>query len=264
MKLPLLNRDPRKLATRTVARARRAFEAATPRLAVAGAFRSGTNLAKHLLELNFEVEVMFSRWSWKHMPPPTLVGEEGHAIPDCPIIVVTRHPLTLNPALYDFWGRRRPELDRGASLSEFIRKEFIVYDSTFGGKGPHYMFPTPTDYWSQFHYAYCHWRAFADRIAFVRYEAMAADPDAALGRVAERFRVRRRNGRRIELPAESVLPSSDARGASLGETFKARQATLSQEDRAFIIGRMHPAVMARLGYDAPGTAPEDAAAAASP
>lgn len=215
---------------------------------VVGVFRSGTNLLKTVLEEHFKVKVVFSKWSWKHgLPTTRYIGRE-HFSPPVPVIVISKDPIALNESLYNFWQRRRPELNVGKNISEFIQREFIVYDSSSGSRAPHYIFNTPTDYWNQFHYAYANWPDIQDRLTFLRYEDLVSDTDATLSRLAETAQLRRRLPGPISLPKRAIMPSKDFRGSSMGEIFVRKETILLEDDIRFIRERMHPAVTKRLGY----------------
>lgn len=216
---------------------------------VNGTFRSGTNLLKMLLQEHYHVRVVFSKWWWKHgLPPTRIVGREPF-IPPAPIVVISKHPRLLNPSMYHFWKRRRPELDAGATLSDFIRRDLIVYDKSREMLSPKYVFSTPTEYWNQYHYAYLNWRAVADRIRFLQYEDLLRAPDEALESVADAFQLRRRRNDRVTLPERRLGTSSDRnREPGLeGEPFTS-EAQLSEADALFVYQRMRADVATGLGY----------------
>jgi hypothetical protein len=216
---------------------------------VNGTFRSGTNLLKMMLQDYYNVSVVFSKWWWKHGLPPTHVVGRAPLLPPAPIVVVAKHPTRLNPSLYRFWQRRRPELDRGETLSEFIRREFIVYDQSREVLSPKYVFPTPTDYWNQYHYAYLNWKGVADRICFLQYERLVQAPQEALEGVADAIRLTRRNATRIALPERRLATSSDRnRAAALENEAFTTAPELAPDDARFVTRRMRADLAARLGY----------------
>jgi len=216
---------------------------------VNGTFRSGTNLLKLMLQDYYRVSVVFSKWWWKHGLPPTHVVGREPLLPPAPIVVVAKHPALLNPSLYRFWKRRRPELDAGATLSEFIRREFIVYEQSRDVLSPKYVFPTPTDYWNQYHYAYLNWKGAADRIHFVQYERLVRAPQEAVEAIADVVGLARRNTDRIAPPERRLATSSDRqRTPTLTDEALTLEPELAPADARFIAERMRADVAAGLGY----------------
>lgn len=215
---------------------------------VVGTFRSGTNLLKWLLQEHYRVKVVFSKWFWKHGVPPTRMFARTHLSPPVPIIVLSKDPVAHNLSLYRFWKARRPELDVGRNISEFVRKELIVYDSSYGARAPHYLFNTPTDYWNQFNYAYLNWPDISGRVHFVRYDELAAETESALATIADRYKLRRRSSGRIVLPDHEIMPSPDRGLMTTGEPVAQGREMLPEDDVKFILSRAHAGVAAALGY----------------
>ncbi len=214
---------------------------------VVGTFRSGTNLLKFMLEENFYAEVVFSEWFWKHSVPPTSVL---CPIPDSvPIVVVTKAPIPLNASLYNFWKIRRPELDCGSSISDFIRKRFLVYDNTGGLIKPKYAFPSPTDYWNQYHFSWLNWAEVNDRLFFLQLEKLRLDTSLELEAIAKKLKLRRRTDRQIVLPNTPAIPSRDGERSHLGQLDQAFREHLTDDDVTFITNRVYQDVAHKLGYN---------------
>ncbi len=218
----------------------------TPKVMVAGTFRSGTNLLKHLFSENYRTDVVFSRWFWKHGLPPTQIKKP---IPDrVPIVVITKNPIALNISLYRFWQIRRPELSVGRSISEFVRKPLIVYDNSNKCRDPQYIFTTPTDYWNQFHHAWIYWKDVDDRRLFVSYEDLVRDPDAVMRSIAARIGLERKSDSAISLPEKPVGPTRDGSPTSLGELRDNPTELLTEADVRTIKDLVNEDVERRLGY----------------
>ncbi|MGY6695791.1 MAG: hypothetical protein ACXIUW_07150 [Roseinatronobacter sp.] len=225
-----------------------------PTIMVVGTFRSGTNLMKHVLETYFHARVVFSEWFWKHGVPPTALKTP---VPrHVPIITVTKDPVALNESLYAFWRKRRPELDIGRNLSEFVQRPFIVYDNTGGLNNPQYLFATPTDYWNQYHFSWTHWAEIAPRHDLVRIEAFQADPAGVLAPIVARIGLRARDAGPISLPRAPVRSSQDIGNTRLDHPRPQSSATpahddrerLSPEDKAVIRRLVNREIAHRLGY----------------
>ncbi len=213
---------------------------------VVGAFRSGTNLMKHLLETHYSVDVVFSRWFWKHGLPPT---RRRSPIPRrVPIVVMTRNPVDLNLSLYNFWCQRRPTLIGDASIGEFVRSPLIVNDPSRGARSPFYRFASPTDYWNALHHAWMHWPQVEEQRIFVKLEDLGDAPAGTLERVAGRFALAQRAASPIRLPAGAIQPTSDGERTRPGAPPPRAETALSEADRLFIRQAAAPEVMARLEY----------------
>ena len=211
---------------------------------VVGTFRSGTNVTKHSLEHAYKTEVVYNRWFWKHGVPPTGLPRP---IPDhVPVLVMSKDPIDFNRSLYRFWKARRPELDTGNSLSEFIRRELIVYDNTRGLHHPKYRFHSPTDYWNHFYFSWLNWQQIENQRIFVRCEALMADPKATLISVAERYDLERRPGTEIQIPERRV-------GPEVKPEFRNLDTHLSEEDVSFVKANVDKGIARALGYDEYGT-----------
>jgi hypothetical protein len=217
---------------------------------VAGPFRSGTNLMKYYLDESGGVEVVFSQWFWKHGLPPST---EEVAIPDTvPIAIMARDPEQLNISLFKFWKKRRPELDAGHNISEFIRKPLIVYDNTGGNVRPKYYFSSPTDYWNQFYYAWINWLQIDARRMFIKLEDLHAAPESVISSFVD-FASLDRKRKNISPPDFYLSASPDGRRVNAAtaafEKGRKEEIILGDEDRAAIAVKVNPEIAEALGYD---------------
>jgi hypothetical protein len=217
------------------------------KILIVGTFRSGTNLLKFVLEQHFHTDVLFSEWFWKHGVPPTSVMYPTPI--SVPIVVVTKDPIAFNASAYNFWKTRRPELDCGRSISEFVRRRFIVYDNTGGLIKPKYAFPCPTDYWNQYHFSWLNWAEVSERLFFVQLEKLRSDPNREVEALASKLDLQRRDGGQIELPNTPVIPSQDGQRALLGQLAHDMREHLTDDDVAFIDSKVYQDVAQQLGYN---------------
>ena len=219
---------------------------AAPDVLVVGAFRSGTNLMKHLLEHGFNVKCSFNAWGWKHALAPTLVSQStpGHLFPALPLIVMVKEPVQQNVSLFNHWARTRPSLVGQRTFSQFIRSELLVHDNSFGGRGPRYLFPTPTDYWNQFYFSYLFWEDIASRRQLVRLEALESDPASVLTHLERTFSLVRRPGFEPTIPRNKLMPSPDGRPTQTHPEQRHSVAIeVGADDRSFIASRLSPVVL---------------------
>jgi hypothetical protein len=168
---------------------------------------------------------------------------------DVPIVVMTKEPVSLNESLYNFWKKRRPELDLGQDISEFIRRRLFVYDNTGGLVRPKYVFPTPTDYWNQYHFSWTNWEEVRPRLFFMQLEKLKFSPDREVGALARKLDLSRKKDAKIALPREAVGPSQDSRASRLKALEQADRERLAEADIMFIKSRIYTDVAQVLGYD---------------
>ena len=208
---------------------------------VVGTFRSGTNAMKACLEKYFDVEVTFNEWFWKHGVPPT--GIQCTVPVTVPIVVMVKSPYSFHESLYPFWLHRRPNLDAGQNVSEFARKELVVFDVSGGNLGrPKYWYSCPADYWSHFYYAWLSWSEVKHRCVFVRYEDLSLATEVEILKLAVAFKLERKNFAPISLPAERVGPEvpTDRKG----EKFM-----LNSGAKEWIARKFNSAVLRTFRYD---------------
>ncbi|UWQ16045.1 hypothetical protein K3556_15795 (plasmid) [Aliiroseovarius sp. M344] len=207
---------------------------------VVGTFRSGTNLAAHMLNEYYHSDAVFSEWFWKHGVPPTQIK--------CPlpkqvhILVLSKDPLKLNASLYRFWLEKRPELDAGDNISEFIRRRFIVYDNTGGNVRPRYYYSSPTEYWNQFYYSWLNWPEVQGRVHFLRLSDMLVDPGQHLGKFAQAAGLKQVDPGTVMLPTRPIGPTPEANKRD--ECFN-----LKPGDTEWITQHTDSEIAKALGYD---------------
>ena len=211
------------------------------KILLVGTFRSGTNAMRACLENHYDVEVTFNEWFWKHGPPPTGIQ---HSIPlDVAIIVMSKSPEAFHESLYPFWLYRRPNLDAGPSVSEFARRELIVYDVSGGHhERQKYWYRYPIDYWNQFYFSWLSWLEVKSRCRFVRCEDLERSTDATVRAVGECFGLTQRSSEMsIALPAKRV-------GPHVPTSRKGDQFILNAVARSWIREQANSAVLNALGY----------------
>lgn len=207
---------------------------------VVGTFRSGTNAMKACLERYFHTEVTFNEWFWKHGSPPT--GIQCQVPTNVPIVIMSKSPSAFVQSLYPFWIHRRPNLDAGRTISEFIRKELLVYDNSGGNHGrPKYWFRSPVDYWNHYYYSWLGWEEVRLRGLFVRYKDVARSTETEVSKVAAKIGLSRRVGGPIMLPQERVGPHVPT--TREGERFR-----LTEDDLDWIRQNASSRVALSLGY----------------
>jgi hypothetical protein len=150
-----------------------------------GAFRSGTNYVRALLELNYNVTVVANSGGWKHAPvPATFDRDHGW-----PIVGVVKDPYSW---LVSLWRHADGSVhfECGGTWRHFLREPITI---THAGKSevPLYRFASPVDYWNAMA---VNLLSIRDRASVVRYEDALADPVLVCKHLAGQFGLTPREG----------------------------------------------------------------------
>ena len=146
---------------------------------VMGVPRSGTNLAKYLLERHLGVPVVFDQGFWKHGIFPALMNGRDIQYGDLPIIVMSKDPVS---QLLSWFRLARTDtiFEPNRNLGAFLSKPFAVrQDFTEPGR-MEYRFRSPADYWNQFYFAMDALRRAGAPVHFVSYEHLVSCPALSL------------------------------------------------------------------------------------
>jgi hypothetical protein len=156
-----------------------------PVLGLFGAFRSGTNYAKALLELNYEVVVSARRAGWKHAPVPGLLRGAALVLPGDGVLGVVKHPLSWLVSLWRFVdGVGARHFETASTFDSFLELPLTITNADMANF-PRYRFASPADYWSAMTVNLL--SLSADESYTVRYEDLLADAEGACRDIAERF-----------------------------------------------------------------------------
>jgi hypothetical protein len=150
---------------------------------VMGTPRSGTNLAKDLIQRHLGVRVVFDQGFWKHGVFPALMDGRSLGYGDLPIVVMSKNPVSQLLSWFRY-ARNDSIFKPQPSLTAFLCKPLeIRQDFTQPGRMT-YRFRTPADYWNQFYFALHTLRRAGVPVLFVGYEQLVAAPAACLASVA--------------------------------------------------------------------------------
>lgn len=157
-----------------------------PDIAVLGAFRSGTNYVRFLLEKNFRCDVHFNSYSWKH--GPVLINARHDTVPylDMPVVAVVKEPFSFCVSLYRYFMTVGLNIDAAKDWDGFLRSPITIFnkDKT---KSPHYRFANPIAYWNFLNWNLTHLPGLGERAFFLRYETLLEDPEKPIVRIADRL-----------------------------------------------------------------------------
>jgi hypothetical protein len=146
---------------------------------VMGTPRSGTNLAKYLLERYLGVPVVFDQGFWKHGIFPALMNGRDIDYGELPIIVMSKDPVSQLLSWYRL-ARNDTIFKPNRNLGSFLKEPFEVRQDFTEPKRMEYRFRSPSDYWNQFYFAMDALRRAGVPVHFVCYEHLVSAPALSL------------------------------------------------------------------------------------
>lgn len=185
-----------------------------------GAFRSGTNYVKALLELNYALWVRTRNGGFKHAPIPALFDQDGWVARES--IGVVRDPWAWLPSIWAYaTGPGSNNVTCAPSWDAFLVEPIEIYSGALPGF-PRYWYRTPVDYWTAMVSSFV-----ADLTTVVRYEDALTQPEETCDRIADAFGASRQDAVFL-VPGRAMRRAGDDRFTSLDD------ATLQHEfDREY-------------------------------
>ncbi len=175
----------RRLRRMLFERAGQPADSASPKIAIVGGLRCGTNYLKYLLERNYVVSADFNSFGWKHSGIPVLGQNSRLAYPDVPLAYIVKNPYAFVASLHRYHRRKATHGDRisvsgNDGFDAFLTGSVVISDSQLAGS-PQMRFPNPLQYWN-----FLYWNLETldtSRFSAVgfNYEDLIADPDQVRG-----------------------------------------------------------------------------------
>ncbi|WP_167480567.1 sulfotransferase domain-containing protein [Mesorhizobium waimense] len=153
------------------------------RVRVMGTPRSGTNLAKYLVERYLKVPVVFDEGFWKHGIFPALMSGRDLQYGELPIVVMSKDPVTQLLSWYRL-ARNDGIFKPSGYLSSFLTGPFEIRQDFTEPKQMEYRYRNPSDYWNQFYFAMEALRRTGAPVHFVCYEELASFPASSLNSIS--------------------------------------------------------------------------------
>lgn len=174
-----------------------------------GAFRSGTNYVKALLELNYSMWVRIRNGGFKHAPVPAVFDQTGWVARES--IGVVRDPWAWLPSMWDYAsGPGSNNVTCASSWDAFLIEPLKIYSGAMAGF-PRYWYRTPVDYWTAMV------ASFETKLTFVvKYEDALAHPEKTCDGVAGEYGASRLRAEFL-VPAGSMRRAGDDRFESLAD-----------------------------------------------
>ena len=158
---------------------------ATRQLKLFGAFRSGSNYLRSLLELNYDVRVLSGIDGFKHAPVPAVFeGQTFRPFP-WPILATVKDPYAWLVSMWRYVNDvGAKHTIHGATWGSFLTEPLIIFQAKLEGF-PKYRFANPVDYWNAINYNLLSLPDESRRV--VRYEDVLADPERECESIATHF-----------------------------------------------------------------------------
>jgi hypothetical protein len=232
---------------------------ATRQLKLFGAFRSGSNYLRSLLELNYDVRVLSGIDGFKHVPVPAVFVDQTFRPFPWPILATVKDPYAWLVSMWRYVNDvGAKHTIHGATWGAFLTEPLVVFQARLEGF-PKYRFANPVDYWNAINYKLLSLPHDARRV--VRYEDVLAHPEQECAAVAAQFELDRVTTefelvhQRVRNMGDKERPR-DAAEYVRDETFdpapyEAREfeAQFSKRERRTVHDALDADVCRRLGYD---------------
>lgn len=154
----------------------------TPKLRVIGVPRSGTNLAKYLIESHTKVRCYFNYGWWKHAPIPPLIQANEPLLKNEPTIIMFREPVRQIAAFFKLSRGGSAAITGANDIESFVASPIIMKPWEMDMR---YHFATPIEYWIQFYYSALEWPN-CNKV-FIELSELQARPDIIRSALASAF-----------------------------------------------------------------------------
>lgn len=231
------------------------------KIALVGGFRSGTNYTRTIMEWNYECEMVYNAYGWKHGYIPIVSEGSPVARRTEPVVFVTKNPFSSIRSLYKYYKSVGRNVIADVGWKRFLRGRFITYDY-FLPKSPQYRYSNVVDYWNSMNWNYSSLGVNDSISVHVAYEEMLRKPLLASNAVAktlglsERYRSKKqflvpemvtKNMNDSERPNANIYVT-DKRFNRLSYGDEAVFKVFDREDIEFILAHLDLELVDRLNY----------------
>lgn len=197
----------------------------TDQVNLIGLFRSGTNFTRTVLEWNFDVDVVYDAYGWKHAFVPTFSDFSPLGYPDGKLLVVVRNPYSALVSWYRYaTGNGRNICGDTRSFSAFLRGRVYFRDDTNSSLKPEYYFSNPIQMWNSVVWNHVSVAKQAGGCV-VEYDELLRRPEATCNRIARHLGLKRKS-EDFEIPQKRLRNMHDG----MQSKQKARYQTNKQFD----------------------------------
>lgn len=160
----------------------------SPKIKVFGAFRTGTNYLRALIEWNYPVEVVYNTiGGWKH---GVVTSEYLDVLYENNLhcIGVVKDPLATLRSIYNYYVSAGLNIRASKEWPDFLYSRFIIFDSGRNKRRTEYRYANPVEYWNAMT-----WSILAgavknpDIFMLIKYEDLLIDPVNTIEKVMKKF-----------------------------------------------------------------------------
>lgn len=201
-------------------------------LKIFGAFRTGSNLVRSLLELNFDVLVHNNNFAYKHIPVPADFKDNQYLPLPFGLISTVKDPFAFLDSTFRYCKQNNfLNVEAGQTFDEFCYQRFIVFDGGFENF-PRYRFSNPIQYWNSVNHNLL---SLPDRHNYVlRYEDLLENMAGEIRKIGKKYKLRRNKGKFV-LPTGVTINLGDPQRASPDDYFQ----DLEFERKAYYLERQY-------------------------
>ncbi len=141
---------------------------------IIGVPRSGTNLARFIIETQSDIAGVFNKVWWKHAIVPPLMAGPATIIDQTPTLVMFREdPIDQLVSLFNFASKGRTAVSGASELNAFIRSPIIMMPGVDENR---LRFSSPVEYLWQYYWRILDWPK-PDKV-LLSIESLLRDPAA--------------------------------------------------------------------------------------
>lgn len=229
----------------------------SPKIAMMGCFRSGTNFAKALLEQNYICSVKNNVFGWKHGFLPIISSDSnaGYDFDYDKAFFITKNPFSFLSSLHKYHNEVRRNLIAPYNFKEFLRSKILVFDQA-NPKSPELRFSSPVDFWNAMNWNY----SSHEHFKHVRYEMLVDEPEVITEKLAGKLGLERKN-EAFFIPEKKVKRINDGEKLAVAEDYQTNEtfdkmsyttheymSLFDSDDIALIKAQMDEELTTRLGY----------------
>lgn len=160
------------------------------KITVLGAFRTGTNYVRYLLESNYRCRAAYDTFGWKHSGISIFSQSSGIKYAKQPVVYISKNPASFVVSLYDYYLKIDRNIIAEKNWHDFLRSPIVIFDSK-PDKSVQLRFSNPVQYWN-----YLYWNLSnlpkKQFISFgLRYESVIQNPEAEIEAIAQQLKLRR-------------------------------------------------------------------------
>lgn len=174
-----------------------------------GLFRSGTNFTRSVLEWNYDVEIFYDAYGWKHTVVPTFTRTSSFKYPKGGLLVVVKNPYSTLRSWFSYARKNGRNLRCNTdTFGQFLSHPIIFFDEGNPGISPEYYYSSPIQMWNGVVWNHL---SVADQLggSVVDYDMMLIDPETCCDRIA-RIQGFTRTSQEFTVPEQVTVNMNDA------------------------------------------------------